>query len=79
MPVFLILSLRLTRSNVLSLRELTYIEASRALCSLSPGVALTTNKDSQGKPSLMPSHIADWAVGLLTRPAHLRGNGPVLI
>ncbi len=46
---------------------------------LSPGVALTTNQDSEGKPSLMPSHIADWAVWLLTRPAHLRGNGPVLI
>ena len=46
---------------------------------LSPGVALTTNQDSEGKPSLMPLHIADWAVWLLTRPAHLRGNGPILI
>jgi NAD(P)-dependent dehydrogenase (short-subunit alcohol dehydrogenase family) len=46
---------------------------------LSPGVALTTDQDSAGKPSLMPSHIADWAVWLLTRPVHLRGNGPLLI
>jgi 3-oxoacyl-[acyl-carrier protein] reductase len=46
---------------------------------LSPGVALTTNKDSAGNPSLMPSHIADWVIWLLSRPAHLRGNGPVLI
>jgi NADP-dependent 3-hydroxy acid dehydrogenase YdfG len=46
---------------------------------LSPGVALTINKDSEGKPSLMPSHIADWAIWLLTRPAHLRGNGPILV
>jgi NADP-dependent 3-hydroxy acid dehydrogenase YdfG len=46
---------------------------------LSPGLALTTNKDSEGKPSLMPSHIADWTVWLLTRPEHLRSNGPILI
>jgi NAD(P)-dependent dehydrogenase (short-subunit alcohol dehydrogenase family) len=46
---------------------------------LSPGVALTVDKDSEGKPALMPAHIAAWAVWLLTRPAHLRGNGPILI
>jgi NAD(P)-dependent dehydrogenase (short-subunit alcohol dehydrogenase family) len=46
---------------------------------LSPGLALTTNLDSEGRPPLMPSHVAEWAVWLLTRPAHLRGNGPILI
>jgi NADP-dependent 3-hydroxy acid dehydrogenase YdfG len=46
---------------------------------LSPGVALTVDRDSEGRPALMPSHIADWVVWLLTRPAHLRGNGPILI
>lgn len=46
---------------------------------LSPGVALTVDKDSEGKPALMPAHIAEWAVWLLTRPTHLRGNGPILI
>jgi 3-oxoacyl-[acyl-carrier protein] reductase len=46
---------------------------------LSPSVALTTDRDSEGRPTLQPSHIAEWAVWLLTRPAHLRGNGPILI
>ena len=46
---------------------------------LSPGVALTMDTDSEGKPALTTSHVAEWAVWLLTRPAHLRGNGPVLI
>jgi 3-oxoacyl-[acyl-carrier protein] reductase len=46
---------------------------------LSPGVPLTVDRDSEGKPALMPSHIAEWAVWLLTRPAHLRSNGPILI
>ncbi len=46
---------------------------------LAPGVALTVDTDSEGRPALTPSHIADWAVWLLTRPAHLRGNGPILI
>ena len=46
---------------------------------LSPGLALTTNRDSQDKPALMPSHIAEWVLWLLTRPAHLRSNGSILI
>lgn len=46
---------------------------------LSPGVALTNEFDSEGKPALNPSHVADWALWALTRPAHLRGNGPILI
>jgi NAD(P)-dependent dehydrogenase (short-subunit alcohol dehydrogenase family) len=46
---------------------------------LSPGVALTVDRDSEGRPALMASHIAEWAVWLLTRPAHLRSNGPILI
>jgi NAD(P)-dependent dehydrogenase (short-subunit alcohol dehydrogenase family) len=46
---------------------------------LSPGVALTTGLDSTGLPALTNSHIAEWAKWLLTRPAYLRGNGPILI
>ena len=46
---------------------------------LSPGVALTNELDSEGKPALTTSHVADWAVWQLTRPAHLRSNGPILI
>lgn len=46
---------------------------------LSPGVALTNDTDSEGKPALTASHIAEWVIWLLTRPAHLRGNGPILI
>jgi NADP-dependent 3-hydroxy acid dehydrogenase YdfG len=46
---------------------------------LSPGVALTSDIDSEGKPALTAPHIAEWVIWLLTRPAHLRGNGPILI
>jgi len=46
---------------------------------LSPGVALTVDTDSEGRPALTPSHIADWVVWLLNRPGHLRGNGPILV
>jgi len=46
---------------------------------LSPGVALTNELDSEGKPALTVAHVAEWVVWLLTRPEHLRGNGPILI
>jgi len=46
---------------------------------LAPGLALTADRDSDGRCALMPIHIAEWAVWLLTRPAHLRSNGPILI
>jgi 3-oxoacyl-[acyl-carrier protein] reductase len=46
---------------------------------LSPGVALTTETDSEGQPALTTSRVAEWAVWLLTRPEHLRGNGTILI
>ena len=46
---------------------------------LSPGVALTTDTDSEGNPALTTSNVAEWAVWLLTRPAHLRSNGPILV
>ncbi len=46
---------------------------------LSPGVALTNEIDSEGQPAMTVSHVAEWVVWLLTRPAHLRGNGPILI
>jgi len=44
---------------------------------LAPGVALTTERDSSGAPALTAAHVAEWAVWLLTRPAGLRGNGPI--
>jgi NADP-dependent 3-hydroxy acid dehydrogenase YdfG len=46
---------------------------------LSPGVALTTETDSEGQPALTTSHVAEWVVWLLTRPEPLRGNGTILI
>jgi NADP-dependent 3-hydroxy acid dehydrogenase YdfG len=46
---------------------------------LSPGVALTSDTGSDGKPALTAADVAQWAVWLLTRPEHLRSNGPVLI
>ena len=46
---------------------------------LSPGVALTIETGSDGLPALTVSHVADWVLWLLTRPAHLRGNGPILV
>jgi NAD(P)-dependent dehydrogenase (short-subunit alcohol dehydrogenase family) len=46
---------------------------------LSPGVALTVDTDSEGKPALTVTHVAEWAVWLLTRPAPLRGSGPIVI
>lgn len=46
---------------------------------LAPGVALTLDTDSEGKPALTVAHVADWVLWLLQRPAHLRGNGPILI
>lgn len=46
---------------------------------LSPGVALTSDMGSDGKPALTAADVAEWAVWLLTRPEHQRSNGPVLI
>jgi 3-hydroxybutyrate dehydrogenase len=46
---------------------------------LSPGVMLTNETDSEGKPALTASHVSDWVIWLLTRPPHLRGNGPILV
>jgi len=46
---------------------------------LSPGVALSAETNSDGSPALTAAHVADWAVWQLTRPAHLRSNGPILI
>ena len=46
---------------------------------LAPGVTLTNAMDSEGKPTLTSSHVAEWVVWLLTRPAHLRGNGSILV
>lgn len=46
---------------------------------LSPAVAVTADTDAEGRPTLTTSHVAEWAIWLLTRPAHLRGNGSILI
>ncbi len=46
---------------------------------LSPGVAASFDADFTGKPTLSVSHVAEWAVWVLTRPPHLRGSGPILI
>lgn len=46
---------------------------------LAPGMASTNVIDSEGKPTLASSHVAEWVVWLLTRPAHLRGNGPIVV
>lgn len=46
---------------------------------LAPGVALTSDTDSEGRPAFTASDIAEWVVWLLTRPVHLRGNGTILV
>lgn len=46
---------------------------------LSPGLALADAFDGEGKPNLTTQNVADWALWLLTRPPHLRSNGPILI
>lgn len=46
---------------------------------LAPGVALTSDTDSEGRPALTTSDVAEWVVWLLTRPVHLRGNGTILV
>lgn len=46
---------------------------------LAPGVALTTDKDSSGQPTLTTSNVAEWVIWLLTRPSHLRSNGVILV
>lgn len=46
---------------------------------LSPGLALTASDDENEKSFLSTSDVAEWAVWILTRPAHLRSNGSILI
>lgn len=46
---------------------------------LSPGVALTVDTDSEGRPALTSAHIAEWVIWLISRPNQLRGAGPILI
>jgi len=46
---------------------------------LSPGLALTDPFDMQGKPNLTTENVSDWVIWLLTRPGHMRANGPILI
>ncbi len=47
--------------------------------SLGPGLTVTDEFDMAGQPNLLAAHVADWVVFLLTRPPHLRANGPILI
>lgn len=46
---------------------------------LAPGLAVNMPFDAEGKPNLTVNDVAEWAVWLLTRPRHLRGNSPILI
>ena len=46
---------------------------------LSPGLALADDLDMEGKPNLTTNNVSEWVVWLLTRPPHLRSNGPILI
>lgn len=46
---------------------------------LSPGLALSTPFDAEGKPNLTTNDVAEWVLWLLTRPSHLRGNSLILI
>lgn len=46
---------------------------------LSPGLAIDTPFDAEGKPNLTTTEVAEWVLWLLTRPSHLRGNSPILI
>ncbi len=46
---------------------------------LMPGLALADALDGNGKPNLSQKDVCEWVIFLLTRPAHLRGNGPILI
>jgi NAD(P)-dependent dehydrogenase (short-subunit alcohol dehydrogenase family) len=46
---------------------------------LSPGLALADAFDMTGKPNLTTADVCDWVLWLLTRPLHLRSNGPILI
>ena len=46
---------------------------------LSPGLALDTPFDAEGKPNLTTEQVAEWVEWLLTRPAHLRGNGAIVV
>lgn len=46
---------------------------------LSPGLALSSPFDADGKPNLRTTDVADWVIWLLSRPDHLRGNSPILI
>jgi len=46
---------------------------------LAPGLAQTQTHDADGQPNLTPADVAAWAVWVLTRPMHLRPNGPIVI
>jgi NADP-dependent 3-hydroxy acid dehydrogenase YdfG len=46
---------------------------------LSPGVALTSEIGSDGKPALTAGDVAKWALWLLTQPSHIHHGGPLKI
>ncbi len=46
---------------------------------LAPGLAQTQPRDADGQPNLTHQDVADWVLWVLSRPDHLRPNGPILI
>lgn len=46
---------------------------------LMPGLALSTPFDVDGKPNLTTMDVTEWVLWLLSRPNHLRGNGPIVV
>jgi NAD(P)-dependent dehydrogenase (short-subunit alcohol dehydrogenase family) len=65
-----------------TLMELIHLENSEhgiRTHTLMPGLALSTPFDAEGNPNLTTNDVSEWVVWLLTRPDHLRGNGPILV
>jgi len=46
---------------------------------LMPGLALNIPFDADGKPNLTTKDVSEWVAWMLSRPKHLRGNGPILV
>jgi NAD(P)-dependent dehydrogenase (short-subunit alcohol dehydrogenase family) len=46
---------------------------------LCPGLALSPLSRVDQEPVLSTTDVVDWALWLLTRPAHLRGSGPIQV
>ncbi len=66
-------------NTLLELIRLENSEHGIRVHSLSPGLALADKFDMEGKPNLTTNDVCEWVLWLLTRPSHLRANGPILI